>query len=69
LSVNDPIETYYNERRKTWQLLRGNETFYDEDRYLREWDTEAEALEWAKENFPKTPAKTSLEKLPMFKEK
>ncbi len=30
--------------------MRGTETFYDEDRHMREWDTEAEAIEWAGAN-------------------
>ena len=30
----------------------GSETFYDEDRYLREWETKEEALEWARANLP-----------------
>ena len=52
MSLNDPIIPYYNEKHQMWRLLRGRETFYDEDRYLREWETKEEALEWARANLP-----------------
>ncbi len=52
MSINDPIIPFYHEKHKTWRLLRGRETFYDKDRYLREWETKEEAVEWAKANFP-----------------
>ena len=51
MSVNDVIYPYYDERREMWRLIRGRETFYDEERYLREWETKDEALAWARENF------------------
>ena len=50
MSINDQVVTYYNKKHKTWRLLQGRQTFYDKDRYLREWETEAEAIEWAKAN-------------------
>lgn len=50
MSITDPIEVYYYERRKTYLLVRGRETFYDENDILLEWETAEEALEWALEN-------------------
>lgn len=32
--------------------MQGRETFYDEDRYMREWDTKEEALEWRDKECP-----------------
>ena len=40
------IKTFYDERREKWRLLWGNETFYDSENRMVEFDTEAEALEW-----------------------
>ena len=49
--ITDPWRTWYYAKRNTWILMRGDETVYTEpDRYLREWDTEAEAKEWAEQN-------------------
>jgi hypothetical protein len=48
MSICDPITVEYNEKRKKYYLLRGRETFYDEDNYWRLWDTPEEAIEWAK---------------------
>ena len=67
MSVNDPIITFYDEKRNLWRLLQGRETFYDEDRYLRQWDTEVEALAWAKDNFPKATILRNKETIPMNK--
>lgn len=50
MSINDPITVEYSERRKMYYLLQGRETFYDENRIMREWTTHTEAEQWAKEN-------------------
>ena len=42
----------YNVRHNYWYLAWGTETFYDEKRYLRIWDTKQEAIDWAKANRP-----------------
>lgn len=47
MSLNDPVELYYNNRRNKWLLMRGRETFYDENNTLVEFDTVEEAIEWA----------------------
>ena len=45
------ITTLYDPRRKMWRLqLDGRETFYNSDREMMEWDTEAEAIRWFDEN-------------------
>lgn len=50
MSINDPIVAVYRERRQTWILVQGRETFYDENRRMREWSNEEEALAWRDEN-------------------
>lgn len=50
MSLNDPWRTEYSEKRNIWTLHRANETAYDENRYQREWATEAEAMEWGEAN-------------------
>ena len=54
MSINDPIIAFYYERRETWILKQGNETFYDEERRMREWQTEQEAIDWARDNLVTT---------------
>ena len=51
MSLDDPVQVVWNERRGMWYVKRGNETFYDErTRVWHEFDTEEEALEWARKN-------------------
>ena len=50
MSINDLVYPVYNNKREMWKLLRGRETFYDDDRVLREWETKQEALDWAYAN-------------------
>ena len=40
------IKTFYDTRRRMWRLLWGNETFYDSENRMMEFETEQEALEW-----------------------
>ena len=53
MSINDPIFIKYNERRETYYVSQGNETFYDNDNVFREWDAPKDAYKWATEQFPK----------------
>lgn len=50
MAINDPVEVKYNERRESYYLLQGNETFYDDDNVFREWMLPEHAYEWAKKN-------------------
>ena len=50
MSITDPIKIEFYKRRGTYILVQGSETFYNEDRELREWGTAEEAALWAKEN-------------------
>jgi hypothetical protein len=61
VSINDPLVIEYLDNRKTFIVTRGRETFYDEDRCMREWDTMDEAEEWCLEEFgvkPRRPGGT-----------
>ena len=42
----------YNPRHDYWYLARGTETFYDERRFLRTWETKQEAIDWLIDNHP-----------------
>ena len=46
------VTATYNIRQNYWYLVRGNETFYDEERRLRTWETKEEAEKWVLENHP-----------------
>jgi len=50
VTISDPWRTVRYEDRGTFILMRGPETVYNADRCLREWDTQAEAREWAEKN-------------------
>lgn len=54
MAITDTIKVYYNERRGTYMLLQGRETFYNEDDILLEWETPEEAMEWSQKNHPNT---------------
>lgn len=45
------IITFYDKRRLKWRLLWGNETFYNDQNQMLEWDTEQDALDWVKEHY------------------
>ena len=57
MSVNDPILLKWDKKHEFWYLTRGQETFYDEKRYMRVWLFEDDAIIWSKENLGKTPTK------------
>jgi hypothetical protein len=62
MSVNDPIVVEYYETRESWIIAQGRETFYDEDEYLREFDTEEDAEQWLTENLSETRRSTMAKK-------
>jgi hypothetical protein len=47
------VRAEYDKKHNWWILLRGPETFYDENNCLRVWDTKEKALEWVKVNHPR----------------
>ena len=47
MGINDPILIIYSEKREKFVLKQGNETFYDLENYLVEFDTADEATEFA----------------------
>ena len=61
MSIDDPIEIEYQKNRTTFILMRGRETFYDEDRGMIEFDTIEEAKEWSRENLGIEPLDPSEE--------
>ena len=67
MSVNDPIVTDFYHKAQQWRLLQGRETFYDDDRCLRLWDTEKEAVDWAKENYPNSTILREDETIPIHR--
>ena len=49
------ITTFYDKRRKQWRLMIDNrETFYNDKRELREWETEEEAIEFVEAVYPES---------------
>lgn len=54
MSINDPVIAVWSQKHGHI-LMRGSETFYDEDRRLRSWETAEEAAEWAMENLGVSP--------------
>jgi len=40
------LKTFYDEKRKKWRMLWGDETFYDTEDRMWEFDTEQELLDW-----------------------
>lgn len=50
MSINDPVYAFFDEKRWRWRLLRGNETFYNEQNQMIEFDTIDEAVTWAHDN-------------------
>ena len=56
MGITDATYIMYNFKTDKFFLQRGRETFYDEDRAIREWDTEDEARAWAVSNLGVDPA-------------
>ncbi len=58
MGLNDPLIIVCEPGHKTglpYYISRGNETFYDEERYMRRWKTGEEAREWAILNLNEDP--------------
>lgn len=49
MSITDPIHAQYTQRRGTWILVQGRETFYDEDNVLLEFTGEMQAQKYCEE--------------------
>lgn len=47
MAYTDPVVLYYYDRRGTWILKRGNETFWNDKDEMLEWNTPEEAVNWA----------------------
>ena len=61
MSVNDPIILRYNEKRGLYYLTRGRETFYDYERYLIEFETQQEAIDFCYTELNELPKIPKLE--------
>lgn len=48
MGIGDPVVIRYDEKHGWYWLSRAGETFYDDDRYLIVFDTDAEAAEFAR---------------------
>jgi hypothetical protein len=46
------VRAEYDEKHNWWILLRGPETFYDEERRLMVWDSKKSAFEWVRHYHP-----------------
>lgn len=53
------VDLFYDEKHALWRWVWGNETFYDENRQLIEFNTSLEALEWIKKEHPELTARVS----------
>ena len=49
MSINDPYEICYNEKREAYFVMQGRETFYDENNVWILFDTIGEAQKWIDE--------------------
>lgn len=47
MSVNDPVELVWNPKHEHFYLKRGRETFYDDENFMRTWNTAVDAIHWA----------------------
>lgn len=54
MSVNDQLHLTRRDG-YGWLLLRGHETFYDDERYIRTWPTKEAAEDWAEQHLGETP--------------
>lgn len=54
MSINDPILLAHSPK-WGYYLVRGRETFYDEERYMRTWDTAEEAVAWSEKELGVSP--------------
>ena len=54
MSIDDPVVAVWSQK-YGHILMRGRETFYDEEGYLRSWETAEAAAEWAMANLGASP--------------
>ena len=47
------VRAEYDAKHNWWILVRGPDTFYDEENKLMTWNTKEAAQEWVKKNYPK----------------
>lgn len=52
MGIMDPVTLEYYEKRDTWILSQGRETFYSEQRELLEWVDPENAVVWLENNRP-----------------
>jgi hypothetical protein len=55
MGVTDPIVLVYYENRDVYILVRGRETFYDDNDILRDFEEPEDAVVWCEENLGVTP--------------
>lgn len=55
MAILDKVFIKYDSTRNKYWLQRGRETFFDEERKQRMWDTEEEAISWAITNLGVAP--------------
>ena len=48
--LNDTVILKWHKKYEGYYLTRGNETYYDENRYLLVWDSVEEAIKWCADN-------------------
>ena len=48
--ITDPVIIRWHKKYQCYYLTRGNETFFDDDRYLLTWGSAEEATKWCSEN-------------------
>ena len=53
--INDTVIIRWHKKYNCYYLTCGNETFYDDERYLNVWDDKEEAIEWSRKNLGCTP--------------
>ena len=58
MSIDDPILPYHYPNKGYWILKRGKETFFNKEREMLTFDTEADALAYRDANFlPLNPSR------------
>lgn len=55
MSLTDPINLVYIDRHDYYLLMRGRETFYTDDNYMRTFLTPEDAIMWCEEILGVTP--------------
>ena len=55
MAITDPITVQYMEKRKSYILVQGRETFYNDGNEMMEFDTPADAVAWCERMYGVTP--------------